>query len=156
MPSQYCEDGLFLPVVFFRTTPYVIALVIAKFLHTFGLFVTYEQLKIFHVVQFLFIVKLWYVMSKLCLHNTYRQVTVFLKLNISIIFSQFVTTVFDLQKSSSLFNQLFLTSDHCTLQISSLQALSFLWYPFLRSSQNEDWKSDKKLIYNYHRLKYFV
>ena len=55
--------------VFYRTTPYVIALVIAKFLHTFGLFVTYEQLKIFHVVQFLFIVKLWYVMLRLCSYN---------------------------------------------------------------------------------------
>ena len=47
--------------IFNRTTPYVIALVVAKFLHTFGLFVTYEQLKVFHVVQFLFIVRLWYV-----------------------------------------------------------------------------------------------
>lgn len=57
--------------VFYRTTPYVIALVIAKFLHTFGLFVTYEQLKIFHVVQFLFIVRLWYVMFRYYLHNIY-------------------------------------------------------------------------------------
>lgn len=40
------------------TTPYVIALVVAKFLHTFGLFVTYEQLKVIHVVQFLFVVRL--------------------------------------------------------------------------------------------------
>ena len=44
-----------------RTTPYVVALVIAKFLHTFGLFVTYEQLKVVHVVQFLFIIRVWYV-----------------------------------------------------------------------------------------------
>ncbi|PFX34488.1 Zinc transporter 5 [Stylophora pistillata] len=40
------------------TTPYVIALVVAKFLHAFGLFVTYEQLKVIHVVQFLFVVRL--------------------------------------------------------------------------------------------------
>ena len=49
-------------VIFFiysRTTPYVVALVIAKFLHTFGLFITYEQLKIVHVVQFLFIIRVW-------------------------------------------------------------------------------------------------
>lgn len=50
--------------IFNRTTPYVIALVVAKFLHTFGLFVTYEQLKVFHVVQFLFIVRLWYVLPR--------------------------------------------------------------------------------------------
>ncbi|XP_068694345.1 proton-coupled zinc antiporter SLC30A5-like [Montipora foliosa] len=40
-----------------KTTPYVVALVIAKFLHTFGLFITYEQLKVVHVVQFLFIIR---------------------------------------------------------------------------------------------------
>ena len=50
--------------IFNRTTPYVIALVVAKFLHTFGLYVTYEQLKVFHVVQFLFIVRLWYVLPR--------------------------------------------------------------------------------------------
>ncbi|EDO34617.1 predicted protein, partial [Nematostella vectensis] len=41
-----------------RVTPYVVALVIAKFLHAFGLFVAYEQLKVFHIAQFLFIVRL--------------------------------------------------------------------------------------------------
>ncbi|XP_029206485.2 zinc transporter 5-like [Acropora millepora] len=40
-----------------KTTPYVVALAIAKFLHTFGLFITYEQLKVVHVVQFLFIIR---------------------------------------------------------------------------------------------------
>ena len=50
--------------IFNRTTPYVIALVVAKFLHTFGLYVTYEQLKVVHVVQFLFIVRLWYVLPR--------------------------------------------------------------------------------------------
>lgn len=45
-----------------RTTPYVIALVLAKFLHTFGLYVAYEQLKVVRVVQFLFIIRLWFVM----------------------------------------------------------------------------------------------
>lgn len=47
--------------IYSRTTPYVVALAIAKFLHTFGLFITYEQLKVVHVVQFLFIVRVWYV-----------------------------------------------------------------------------------------------
>lgn len=51
----------FFHFVVYRTTPYVIALVVAKFLHTFGLFVTYEQLKVIHVVQFLFVVRLWWV-----------------------------------------------------------------------------------------------
>ena len=50
---------VFFHLVVYRTTPYVIALVVAKFLHTFGLFVTYEQLKVIHVVQFLFVVRLW-------------------------------------------------------------------------------------------------
>lgn len=50
---------IFFYLVVYRTTPYVIALVVAKFLHTFGLFVTYEQLKVIHVVQFLFVVRLW-------------------------------------------------------------------------------------------------
>lgn len=47
--------------IYSRTTPYVVALAIAKFLHTFGLFITYEQLKVVHVVQFLFIIRVWYV-----------------------------------------------------------------------------------------------
>ncbi|XP_015780431.1 PREDICTED: zinc transporter 5-like [Acropora digitifera] len=45
-----------------KTTPYVVALAIAKFLHTFGLFITYEQLKVVHVVQFLFIIRVWTVL----------------------------------------------------------------------------------------------
>ncbi|KAK3744107.1 hypothetical protein QZH41_016800 [Actinostola sp. cb2023] len=40
-------------------TPYVVALFIAKFLHSFGIFVAYEQLKIFRITQFLFIVRLF-------------------------------------------------------------------------------------------------
>ena len=67
--------------IFNRTTPYVIALVVAKFLHTFGLYVTYEQLKVFHVVQFLFIVRLWYVLPRST--SFYHNVT-------SIIIIQFI------------------------------------------------------------------
>lgn len=53
----------------------MIALVIAKSLHTFGLFVTYEQLKIVHVVQFLFIVRLWYVYTQICIHFIHNYQT---------------------------------------------------------------------------------
>ena len=56
--------------IYSRTTPYVVALVIAKFLHTFGLFITYEQLKVVHVVQFLFITRVWYVIQLFyCIYN---------------------------------------------------------------------------------------
>ena len=58
----YKENLLDVKLIFtiaFRLIPYISLLVVSKFLRAFGLFLSYDLLKLIHVVQFLFIIKAW-------------------------------------------------------------------------------------------------
>lgn len=62
-------SGIVKPLLCLRLTRYIVLLVVTKVLKALGIFESYDILKVVHIVQFIFILKLGYVFYVLLLLN---------------------------------------------------------------------------------------